>query len=302
MQVSPRFEAVSSPKSTTSSANARSKPAFQSAAEQPKDQVTFSGRKDKIEREQEAQAEDAFLVGDALSIVMLHQPILADFLAREEGGEEIDSLALEFLKMDAPPNMKGTELGGKAFGVPPLVLATQSGRHDVMEALIRAGADPNVKVDRDQMSALLSAVLKEDADAFNFLLENGANPEAKDAEGNTPLSEAVFLEQTDFVRKMLDLGANPDVKVPMNGSLLFTAARCKNAEIAQLILEMGGNPNIQNAHGETPLTVAVKTNNFRMARLLLKHGANPSLPDHDGFTPLNNVAIYGRRDMRALFN
>jgi hypothetical protein len=54
MQISHRPQPVSSPKCSVSGANTASPLAFQTTAEQPKDQVTFSGRKDKIGRKQEA--------------------------------------------------------------------------------------------------------------------------------------------------------------------------------------------------------------------------------------------------------
>jgi ankyrin repeat protein len=144
------------------------------------------------------------------------------------------------------------------------------------------------------MSALHHAVLNEDADAFNFLLENGANPEAEDAEGNTPLSQAILKGQTDFVRKMLDLGANPD-------SLLLSAASLGNIEIARLILEKGGNPNIekQNSGGLRPLVSAVISDNYKMAELLLKNGADPSI-QYDGSKLLGYCTRPGSKRERLL--
>jgi ankyrin repeat protein len=298
MQISNRFEPFSTPKRPASDAIAPPTLIFQSIAEQPKDQITFSGRKKKAEQDLPAQGEANSLGENALQIALFNQPILADLLSEQpEMGEELDFLALQFLKMGAPPDMKGG-----TWSAPPLSLATMYGKPAVMKALIRAGADPNVKVDNGKQSALHVAVLNEDEGAFNFLLKNGANPEAKDEDGNTPLRDAVNLGQLGFVKKMLDLDANPDGKNNIGDSHLSVAAMLNHHEIAQLILEKGGNPDIQDANGCSPLAVAVGDNDFKMARLLLKHGANPFLPNNDGVTPLQLAENQETPDMRRLLN
>lgn len=282
-------------------------PEFSIKSAPAKDEVTFSGRKDRIKRERKAQREkEAKLEAEkriapireqALRVAVQTQPILADFLADQQGHPDSDLLALQFLKMGAHPNLKSKE-----HGYPPLSMATNFHQPVVMKALVKAGADPNLKSDNTEESALHIAVQNRDKGAFNFLLENGANPEAKDWQGDTPLFQALAQEETDFVEKMLNLDANPDAKNGIGNSLLLTAVGTGQKEMAKLILNKGGNPNVQDPQGVTPLVFALTQNNFELAHQLLKKGANPLLGDNDDFTPLQHVQVSGDAGMIALFN
>ncbi|WP_294394044.1 ankyrin repeat domain-containing protein [uncultured Sphingomonas sp.] len=81
---------------------------------------------------------------------------------------------------------------------------------------------------------------------LNFMLSKGADPNARDRDGNTPLMAATQLGDGDAVR---------------------------------VLLENAAKPNIANSRGETPLIAAVQQRNYPIMRLLMSAGANPELAD-----------------------
>lgn len=61
---------------------------------------------------------------------------------------------------------------------------------DIMNTLLRAGADIN-GTNSDGKTALHQAVIKKNIESVKFLLENGANVNIKDINGNNPINYAV---------------------------------------------------------------------------------------------------------------
>lgn len=225
-------------------------------------------------------------------------PIVANILSDGDAYRDDKALlASQLVKLEANPNLKGS-----FSGEPPLLLATSLGHLDLVKDLLKAGADPNGKSDDAlQTSALHAAVVSQNLEALNLLLESSANPEQNDKGGLTPLSLAIgMVGRTDFVEKMLDAGVSPDAKSLDGASILHKAVGYEQDTIAELILEKGGNPNMLDSSGETPLAMAVKNNNLRMATLLLNHQANPDHAGENGASARSYLNNDSSPEMQAL--
>lgn len=132
---------------------------------------------------------------------------------------------------------------------------------------------------------LHDAAMTGEAELAAVLIRLGADPNAKEAEGHTPLYRASTGE---VARVLLVAGATVDVASgPTRGTALHQAARRGNVSVAQALLEHGATIEARDAKEETPLRRAVNCRQIEIVRLLIRHGADPHVGDRRGVTPLN---------------
>jgi ankyrin repeat protein len=119
------------------------------------------------------------------------------------------------------------------------------------------------------------------------------DPEARTADGFTPLHIAAFAHNVEAARLLLAAGAQPNVLATASFaevSPLGTAATFGDAAIAALLLEHGADPQLTADHGGTPLHSAA-ANGFReIVELLLAHGARADARTDKGQTPADVAA------------
>jgi ankyrin repeat protein len=112
------------------------------------------------------------------------------------------------------------------------------------------------------------------------LLANGANVEALDADGATPLNLAAGRDCLDCVKLLLRAGA----KVNVRNARGVTALHYAGAEIATVLIAAGADPNAADNEGNRPL--------HRMYHeAFLVAGVN--VRNRHGFTPLHFAALKG---------
>jgi ankyrin repeat protein len=105
--------------------------------------------------------------------------------------------------------------------------------------------------------SLLEAVKKGNIDLVKSLISSGANINAKDDRGMTPLHEAAYYGQR---------------------------------EVAKVLIAKGANVNETDTAGQTPLHIAANFGAKFVPELLLANGANISARDVAGNTPLHAAA------------
>jgi len=106
-----------------------------------------------------------------------------------------------------------------------------------------------------------------------FLKDKGANIDANNATGSTPLHIATQNGHTDTVAYLLAQGANLEIKAANQLTALSIAVQRQYSDIVELILRY--HPNIESAFpsGATPLYVAAYLGDYNIFKLLLKAGA-----------------------------
>ena len=125
--------------------------------------------------------------------------------------------------------------------------------------------------DADGTTPLHWAVRANDLAAVQRLLHEGANPDAANRYGVTPLALAAENASAPMVGTLLKSGAHA------TDAILMTAARTGNAEIVRMLLARGTNANArENTLGETALMWAAAENHAEAVRALLEHGADPN--------------------------
>jgi ankyrin repeat protein len=115
-------------------------------------------------------------------------------------------------------------------------------------------------------------------EVLSLLLKFGAESGDDDNDA-TPLLMAVFRNQLDAVKLLLDHGANPNVRGAEGDSPLRVCADRGDLHMAELLLRAGADRTIDSwggPAGATALERAVARLDVTFISLLLKFGADPN--------------------------
>ena len=151
--------------------------------------------------------------------------------------------------------------------------------------------DINAKIDDKGNTKLHAMVHKCKLEEVNKLIAAGANVNAKNNDGETPLFEAVRCFSTDITKKLIDSGA--DVNAKNNKGITVLMRAIMHVELSELspdniklILEAGADVNVRLGKGNyTALAMSmdciskdyyndkIKNNCLEIAKLLVASGA-----------------------------
>lgn len=138
------------------------------------------------------------------SLLELGIPYRSESLA--ECCRQGDVKAVElFLKAGMIPDMRDRA------GVTLLGLALRNKHQAVAELLVENGAALDLQSEDRGYSALMDAAAAGSAEAVDYLLKRGANPNLTSKDGQTALVIAVGRNDVDLCRRLLSYGADPDI-------------------------------------------------------------------------------------------
>ena len=175
-------------------------------------------------------------------------------------------------------------------GNTPLLFACIRNRMAVATFLIDKGADVKAR-GKGGFMALLFA---NDIDLIKRLIASGADVNAATELGYTPLSRAANGGNLAVAQFLIDNGANPNAS-DWSGPILQQVVRGDRREMAELLIKSGANLSQRNAHGRAALHVAAIRNLPNMAQLLLGHGIEVDVVDGQGRSALYYAAKHGYR-------
>ena len=168
-------------------------------------------------------------------------------------------------------------LAGTAAGAADarLTEAVRSRDHAALSTLLAGGADVNAP-EEDGATPLHWAVRWDDARAVDLLLRAGARPGAGNDYGVTPLTLACINRNAAVVETLLAAGADPNAATSMGETALMTCAGTGSVEAVRTLLDHGaGNINAREAsQGQTALMWAVGQGYPEVVRILLERGAS----------------------------
>ena len=145
----------------------------------------------------------------------------------------------------------------------------------------------------DEIPALHQAAGDGDRAEVKRLLSAGADVNAGDADGWTPLSYAVDIGDVGIIADLLAAGANVNVanaSAEGEPSLLHWSARWDYPAVIDVLVKNGADINLQNGSGETALLWAAAYGRPAAARALIKGGANVDFGDNTESAPLHIAA------------
>jgi ankyrin repeat protein len=200
----------------------------------------------------------------------------------------------------------GADLDQPDLWGPPLCIAVRRGSKEIVEVLLANGADiegPTAAGAGKLHPLHIVASNPRGASLARLLLERGAQLEARDGAGRTPLIAAVDADNASVADVLLRAGADPNSPDSLHGNApLVWAAAEGRLEVARLLLERGVDVNRKlPPDGDTPLHVAVGHHRIQIVPLLVRYGADVNAVNAFGHTALdwaNNEAM--RRLLRSL--
>lgn len=155
----------------------------------------------------------------------------------------------------------------------PLHDAVGSGEVEQTRSLLNAGADPDARNDNGE-TPLNLAVLGGHQSVALLLLEAGASVDARNRGGFTPLHAAAYAGATEIASTLLDRGADINDKRNTAGvTPLSIAAEQGYVDVAKVLIERGAEIELAEQNGYTPLTRALWRNHAKVIALLRASGA-----------------------------
>jgi ankyrin repeat protein len=223
-------------------------------------------------------------------------------------------------------------------GQTALMYAAHFGQISVVQALLNAGADPNILSDSDDGLGEGMTALMQVAGSFfagnrheivKLLVQGGADMNIQGAGGKTALMYAAnngsgYMES---VKTLVNLGANLDIRDNDGNTLLMQVELVGHRKIAEILRKAGASEegmaeialikaardgNIQqvqelitsgvnvNHHDGSALNRAIYAGNQEIVELLIKAGADVNLGDKSGFTSLAEAAYEGYTEIVRL--
>lgn len=164
------------------------------------------------------------------------------------------------------------------YGRTPLHVATYAGHHEVMRALVKAGANPN-SLERDRYDIVTIAAVANDVPTLIVSLDLGCS--AKNITSRydgTALIAAAHLGHAEVVQTLIKAGAPLDHVNNLGWTALIESIVLgdggrRHVATLKALVEAGANVNLSDGHGQTPLTLARQRGYQEMQRILERAGA-----------------------------
>jgi hypothetical protein len=137
-------------------------------------------------------------------------------------------------------------------------------------------------------------------DTARLLLSKGANINAHDHEGWTPLFWAAFSRRTDTARFLLEKGADVNAHNKYLDTALLHASYGGDTDTVAVLLEYQVDVNHRDDMGRTALIEAARQGHADTVRVLLEHGADEKIAAKDGTTALSVAEKLHNADIVAL--
>ncbi|NEQ67053.1 MAG: protein kinase [Symploca sp. SIO2D2] len=155
-------------------------------------------------------------------------------------------------------------------------------RKETAESLIAKGADVNAK-DRDGKTPLHSVIRPKEV--AELLITKGADVNAKDRNGRTPLHSVRSKEVAEL---LVAKGADVNAKAISGHTPLHSSVHLE--EMAEFLIAKGADVNAKTKFGETPLHFSVHSKDLKeVTQLLIAKGADVNAKDYQGVTFLDKV-------------
>lgn len=226
-----------------------------------------------IEKNDSAKAKAAIDSGDDVNAVYDRDTLLCWSIRRNR--PEISKLIIQSPKVDV--NKRGVLYDDFSdWERTPLIQAAHMGQTEIVDLLIKKGADMNAR-DRADNAPL--------------------------ARGNTALIKAAQRNQMDTVQVFFTHSKKPSVNLQgSEGKTAFWfAVEKENLEMVKLLYSNGSKVNLTDNSGRSVLTATILHKKYDVLDFLVSKGADINLADNGGLTPIMTAINSRNADPARVF-
>ena len=185
-------------------------------------------------------------------------PDATTFAIRVEQGDI--STVNEWLAAGLDPNLEGDRVGTG------LMIAAWQGNIPMMELFVKHGADVN-RINSVKEQALMHATWKGRKEAVAWLLDHGAQINRATNEWSA-LHYAAFAGHENLAGFLVQSGANINARSTNGSTVLMMAAREGRENIARMLIDAGAMREASNDWGEDAVVWAMRYGNLTIAKMI----------------------------------
>ncbi|MDC0276936.1 ankyrin repeat domain-containing protein [bacterium] len=164
--------------------------------------------------------------------------------------------------------------------------AAYTGNIEAVKQHLATGTDVNVKMKTFGWTPLHFATIKE---IVELLIAKGADVNAEDDDGKTPLDWATGFRRTKIADLLRKHGGKTGVELSIH-----KATGDGNFEAVKQHLAVGTKVDTKDGDGITPLSWAARDGHKEIVELLIAKGADVNAKAEDGHTPLEWAISEGK--------
>ena len=188
-----------------------------------------------------------------------------------------------------------------------LIQAAEAGDTVTVQRLVEQGADIDARDDRGR-TPVMAATHGQRVDTVRALIQLGADINIRDNRLDNPFLYAGAEGLLEILNLTIDAGADTTLTNRFGGTALIPAAERGHVEIVQTLLTRSDvNVNHVNNLGWTALLEAIVLSDGgirhqQVVQLLIDHGADINIADKDGVTPLEHAQGRGFKEIERILN
>jgi len=201
-----------------------------------------------------------FFSGQVAGTGTLPDPVT--FSVRMEAGDIGQAQA--WLEAGLHPDFQGSRIGSG------LMIGAWEGNRELMRLFLARGANIN-GVNANGETPLALAAWKGHQEEVRWLLSQGARLDSPPGRWSA-LHYAVFAGHRDLAHFLMERGADINARSPNGSSVLMMAIYEGHEDLAQALIDRGAGTNVRNDWGEGALEWAMRFNRLDVARRLASAG------------------------------
>ena len=185
------------------------------------------------------------------------------------------------------------------IGNTPLHYACEWKLDNAVSVLLEKGANPNVR-NANGETTIFNAIKSDSTSTIDLLMKKGAQKNARDYLGNTPLHACVRWGAKNSAMKLIQWQADLNEQNLAGKTPLAQAARSGRIDMVTFLADNGANVDASDATGKTVLMDAIQSGNLDIVKYLVKKQASPHLQEMYGRNAYHEAASTGNEKMISL--